>query len=161
MGEDYAEHIRNKALLSYDSRWNAEELAEYLAEEILRKERLEWLKTVIEETVARLNETEKALLAIRYFGRRRKKKETPFSGKPNVGGLNPKTWSERKYFRFQQRLSEKVSGMLIAAGVTKSLFENELIEIELIQKVHRFVERDRTREERLPKRKTAIGTGQV
>ena len=37
VGEDYAEHIRNKALLSYDSAMTTERLAEYLAEEILCK----------------------------------------------------------------------------------------------------------------------------
>ena len=41
--KDYADHITNKALLSYESKKSTEELAEYLAEEILRKERLIWL----------------------------------------------------------------------------------------------------------------------
>ena len=39
VSEDYAEHIRNKALLSYDSGKSAEQLAVYLAEEILQKAR--------------------------------------------------------------------------------------------------------------------------
>ena len=37
VGEDYAEHIRNKAVLSYHSSRSTENLAEYLAQEILRK----------------------------------------------------------------------------------------------------------------------------
>ncbi|MBP3422500.1 MAG: hypothetical protein J6K86_01910, partial [Clostridia bacterium] len=33
--KDYEEHIGNKALLSYDGRWTAEQTAEYIAGEIL------------------------------------------------------------------------------------------------------------------------------
>ena len=67
--EDYAQHIKNKALLSYNSRLTTEALAEYLAEEILHKNRLVWLKEIIEKTVARLPEHERVLLGIRYFGK--------------------------------------------------------------------------------------------
>ena len=55
VGEDYAEHIRNKAVLSYHSPRTTEELAEYLAEEILRKNDLLMLRGVIEKTVEKLD----------------------------------------------------------------------------------------------------------
>ena len=72
VGEDYAEHIRNKALLSYDSAMTTERLAEYLAEEILCKERLEWLKRTVEDVLSRLSDVERTLVAIRYFGKTKK-----------------------------------------------------------------------------------------
>ena len=139
VGDDYAEHIRNKALLSYDSRMDAESLAEYLAEEILRKNCLLWLKGVIEETLTKLNELERALIEVRYFGKKKRIKEFPFPQKKTMDGMNPKFWSERKYFRYQQRLGEKIGGMLTVAGVTKEVFEKELADLEVIKKIHRLV----------------------
>ena len=130
VGEDYAVHIRNKAVLSYNSPRLTEELAEYLAREILRKNNLLWLKGVIEETLAKLDDTERALIGARYFG----KKKIPL----HKEGEEP--WSERTYFRLQQKVGNKVGGMLVVAGVTKDFFDKELSEVELIRKVHRFVE---------------------
>lgn len=135
--EDYAEHIRNKALLSYNSRLTTQELAEYLAGEILHKSRLVWLKEVIEQTMARLSETERALLAIRYFGKNRKLYLRGLERK----GEDPLLWSERKYFRMQQRLGEKVSSMLKIAGVTKALFDSELAEIDIFRKICKYIEK--------------------
>ena len=144
--EDYATHIRNKALLSYNSNTTAERLAEYLAGEILCKERLLWLKKVVSETLEKLSETERSLVSIRYFGRARtklleKRDEEPFC------------WSERKYFRMQNRLSEKLAGMLTAAGLTKDYFDKELAELDEIKKIHRFVEEGRDRKIALDERR--------
>ena len=130
VGEDYAEHIRNKAVLSYNSPHRTEDLAEYLAEEILRKDSLLWLKSVIEKTLGKLNDTERALIETRYFG----KKKIPLNKE------GKRAWSERKYFRCQQRLGEKISGMLTVAGVTKDFFDTRLRGVELIRKIHRYVE---------------------
>lgn len=41
---DWEEHIKNKAFMSYDYRVTTEKLSVYLAEEILRKEKIEKLK---------------------------------------------------------------------------------------------------------------------
>ena len=71
VGKDYEEHIRNKALLSYDSKTNAESLIEYIAEEIICKERLECLKSIVEEFFEKISDTDRALIAIRYFGKSR------------------------------------------------------------------------------------------
>jgi hypothetical protein len=130
VGEDYAEHIRNKALLSYDSGKSAEQLAVYLAEEILRKNCLEWLKDVIEQTLSKMTPLERSLIETRYFGK--KKREDLFP----VG----QAWSERKYFRCQQKVGEKIGGMLSVAGVTKEVFDRELADLDLISKIHRHVE---------------------
>jgi len=72
VGEDYAEHIKNKAVLSYNSPKSTESLAEYLAEEILRKNCLLWLKEVIERTVDKLSALDRGLVEMRYFGKKRK-----------------------------------------------------------------------------------------
>ena len=68
VGDDYAEHIRNKAVLSYNSPLTTERLAEYLTQEIVCKNALEWLKTTVESLMDRLTEEERTLLDIRYFG---------------------------------------------------------------------------------------------
>ena len=138
--EDYAEHIRNKALLSYNSRLTTQELAEYLAEEILHKNRLSWLKNVVEQTLARLSETERTLLEIRYFGKKRKLRFC-LNEQSEQNGEACFVWSERKYFRMQQKVGEKVSAMLKVAGVTKPVFEGELAEIDIFRKVLRYIER--------------------
>ena len=129
VGEDYAEHIRNKAVLSYNSSWKTEDLAEYLAKEILRKNNLLWLRGAIDEVLAKLDETERALIAARYFGKK----------KLNLHKAGEQEWSERTYFRQQQKVSEKVGGMLIVAGVTKEFFDTRLQGVELISKIHRCV----------------------
>ena len=134
VGEDYAEHIRNKAVLSYHSSRSTENLAEYLAQEILRKNDLLWLRKVIEKTLTKLNDTERALVSARYFG----KKKIPL----HKAGEEP--WSERKYFRYQQRLGEKIGGMLTIAGVSKTWFENNLLGVELIGKIYRYLEAGKT-----------------
>ena len=129
VGEDYAEHIRNKAVLSYNSSWRTEDLAEYLAKEILRNNHLLWLRGAIDGVLAKLDETERALIAARYFG----KKKLP------LHEAGEQEWSERTYFRQQQKVGEKVGGMLVAAGVTKEFFETRLEGVELISKIHKFV----------------------
>ena len=129
VGEDYAEHIRNKAVLSYNSSLKTEDLAEYLAKEILRKNNLLWMRGVIEGVLKKLDDTERALIAARYFG----KKKIPLHKE------GEQEWSDRTYFRQQQKVGEKVGGMLVAAGVTKEFFETRLQGVELIDRVYRFV----------------------
>ncbi len=135
VGEDYGQHILNKAVLSYDGRWDTLRLAEHLAEEILQKNRLEWLKSVVERVLDKLTAWERELIAFRYFGKKRKRCE-------NGGGS---AWNDRKYFRMQQRVGEKVAALLASAGITERKFFDELIPIEMIAKVHKFVERSQVR----------------
>ena len=131
VGQDYQIHIRNKAVLSYRNSTDAESLAEYLAGEILNMRRLEWLKGRVELILDKLNEEERTLLSIRYFGKGKKMKGLLEDGK---------RWSERNYFRRQNRLSEKVGAMLCVFGVTKELFVNEFAGLELFKKIYKFVE---------------------
>ncbi len=138
IGTEYAEHIRNRAILSYRSSRSAEELAEYLAEEILRKNRLERLKTTVESVLSRLSERELALIEMRYFGKRKRAASLFVFGK---NGL------PKGYFRMQRRLGEKVDGMLRAAGVTEKRFLEEYAPLEEFRRIWRFVLRNSEREQ--------------
>ena len=139
VGKDYEEHIRNKALLSYDTRIDAESLIEYIASEIIRKERLEWLKSIVEEVLEKLSDTERALIAIRYFGKSRKLCRFTKTKTDEQGILKKESWSERTYFRQQQRLGLKLSAMLKAAGLTEELYQNWFSDMELFKKIEKFI----------------------
>ncbi len=136
VGEDYEEHIRNKAVLSYDSRWQAERLTEYLAEEILRMRRLEWLKGKVEEALSRLTDGERELVALRYFGGGRKRKWLrPREGNP----LRKRIWTERTYFRRQQRLGEKICGLFVLVGISEEVFEQDFAALEPFARIGRYI----------------------
>lgn len=138
VGKDYEEHIRNKALLSYNDGGSAESLAEYLAEEILCQRKLWWLKEKIEEALDGLSDLEKVLVEIRYFGKKRKIRQLLFS---QISALEKgKNWSERKYFRKQEALGKKLGELLAFAGVTKKVAEEELLSMDIFGKVKKFVE---------------------
>lgn len=134
---DYADHIRNKAVLSYRSDKSAESVALYLAGEILEKRDLEWVKGCVEQTLAKLSDVERTLVEIRYFGKERKIK----SPLKNAGNGAFEAWSKRKYFRVQSRLGEKVGAMLEAQGVSEELFEKRLKNTDIFQRVLAFLQR--------------------
>lgn len=133
VGKDYEDHIRNKAVLSYDSRMTAERLAEYIAGEIIVKRNLEALKEDLEKVFGKLEEVENKLLAIRYFGKRKQLCEFL----KNEGGASG--WSERKYFREQNRLGEKVGAMMRSVGLTKERYQAELADLDIFKKIARLV----------------------
>lgn len=138
--KDYEEHIRNRALLSYEGKWTAQQTAEYLAEEILNMRRLEWLKERIEKMLGKLTDVERALTEIRYFGKGRRLKS--FLEKQK-NPLNKRSWTERSYFRYQERLGEKISSLLVLSGVTEEVYERELAPIDVIQKIAKAERRAR------------------
>ena len=125
-------------MLSYDSAWDTERLTEYLAEEILRKERLQWLRSVVGEALKELTDLEKDLVAIRYFGKKRLLQDLQ---KNRFG----ERISERDYFRRQQRLAEKLSGLLREKGVTQDVYMKDFAAVDIFQKIHRFVEEGKDR----------------
>lgn len=137
MEEDYRESIETKALLSYKSQAPAWETAEYLAGEIIQKRRVEWLKERIDRVLERLNDAEKTLLSIRYFGKEKKIKRL-LSTSPVCGEYV--AWSESKYFRVQKRLAEKVGGMLVCEGVTQEAFEKDFAPFPPFNRIYRFVQ---------------------
>ncbi len=136
--KDYEEHIKNKAILSYGSNLSAEEMAEYLAGEILEMRRLEWLKGKLEEVFAKLNAVEKTLLSIRYFGEVDKLKR--LTGRVSVKNpLAPKNWTERTYFRKQIRLGEKLAALLLSVGLTEEVYLRDFARVEIFMKIQRYL----------------------
>ena len=131
--EDYRDHIRNKAVLSYDSRMTAERLAEYIAGEIITKRNLEALKEDLEKVFERLEERENLLLSFRYFGKRKQLREFLKNESGKSG------WSERKYFREQKRLGEKVNAMMRSVGLTEERYQAEFAALDVFQRIARFV----------------------
>ncbi len=124
--QDYEEHIKNKAVLSYFSPQGAEGLAEYLAEEIIEMRKLEWLKGKVEEVLRKLTDLERVLVGIRYFGKRKADGNC--------------AWTERTYFRKQQRLGDKITGLLTQHGLTEEVFLNEYANIQPFQKISKKLE---------------------
>ena len=137
VGKDYEDHIRNRAVLSYNSNTTAEKTAEYIAGEILEMRALEWLKGKVEEVLGRLEETERDLIAIRYFGKRKKLRDFLKSKQED--------WSERKYFRRQAKAAEKVAAMFCGVGLTEEKYLTEFVEMDIFRKIHRFVAEGRDR----------------
>lgn len=133
VGEDYAVHIRNRAVLSYESSLTTEQLAEYLAGEIIEKNRLQWLKNTVKTIIDKLTDEERTLLDIRYFGQTKKLRDF-------LNGQARKGCSERTYFRLQSRLAEKLGAMLFYAGVTQKLYDEEYKNMDIFRKIHKFVE---------------------
>ena len=133
--KDYEEHVRNKALLSYNGRQTAERLAEYLAKEIIRARNLVWLRTSLERVFARLTEEERALVALRYF--RRKGAMKAFLEKT---GQAP--WTDGKTARRQDKLSKKLEAMIRFEGVSEELYKVLFADMELFQKIKKYIERE-------------------
>ena len=131
--KDYEEHIENKAVLSYKSNLSTENLAEYIVGEILEKERLTWLKGVVSGVLDKLNDLERAMVGVRYFGHKRKEKLP--------AGTALGAWSERTYFREQERLGKKLGGMLTAAGLTAEVFEKWFAPTQLFETVHKYAKK--------------------
>ena len=127
---DYAEHIENKAVLSYKSNLTAERLAEYIVGEIIEKQRLIWLKQLVIGVLDKLSQQERVMVAVRYFGKSRKAGEKPFG-----------VWSERTYFREQERLAKKLGAMLTAAGITKEKFDKWFAPTQLFISVHKYTKK--------------------
>ena len=138
VGKDYEEYIRNKAILSYNNRKSAESLAEEIAEELITQNKLLWLKEKVEQVVEKLTEREKKLVELKYWGRRLKKeeKEKIFSDG------NGKIWSERKYFRAQDKLAKKLLSLFVFSGVSEELFEKEYSKMDIFKRAKRLVERE-------------------
>ena len=131
--KDYLCHIRNKAILSHNSNMTAERLAEYIANEIIIKRSLEGLKEDLEKVFGRLQERENQLLSFRYFGKRKQLREFLKNESAKSG------WSERKYFREQKRLGEKVGAMMRSVGLTEERYKKEFADLDIFKRVARFV----------------------
>ena len=141
--KDYEEHVSNKAILSYDGRWTAEQMAESIAEEILEMRRLEWMKNRVKETLDKLSDMEKTLVAIRYFG---KTKGVKLLLKDEKNPLRQKGWTERTYFRKQAKLGDKLGEAFALAGLTEEVFLNEYAEMGIFKGVAQAMKRSKERD---------------
>lgn len=140
IGEEYAIHISNKALLSYKSQKPAEELVEYLAKEIIYKQRLEWLKGFLEGIMDKLDDTEKALLRLRYFSPcKNRKKEIQKENAEVYTAIA--TWTDSSYFRRQNKLAKKIGNMIENAGFSEEIYQKDFAFIDILQCVARFLDR--------------------
>ncbi|MBR2647127.1 MAG: hypothetical protein IKD47_06195 [Clostridia bacterium] len=71
----------------------------------------------------------------------------------NGDGDDKEKWSERAYFRRQQRLSEKVGAMLRASGLTKEKYLQEFASLEIFKKIHQYIEAGKDRKISLDERR--------
>ena len=134
--EAYIEHVKNKALLSCDGRVNTEKLVEHLAEEILHKRRLEWLEEALEKALSTLNEIERGLVGIRFFGEKRNLKSIWQALEEHY---KPKTLGRRKRIRFWEQTLDKLDVALRKAGVTQKCFEEELLDLAIMKRIYKRV----------------------
>ena len=141
--EDYGQHIENKAVLSHRYKGDPCELAEYIAGEILKRRKLVWLKTQLDQLFSNLSEEEYLLLSIRYFGKiSRAKKEERKDGAKIEGAkelLEKYHWSERSYYRKQERVLKKMVAEINRMGINKEVFEKEFLQFEFLRAVYRFL----------------------
>ena len=147
---DYGEHIENRAVLSYKFKGAAESLVEELAEDVLRRRKLAKLKEELDKLFAGFSEEERLLLQIRYFGKIRKAKEEGRTRKREdfpeakaaeekreiIGQLN---WSERSYYRKQNKLFKKIVAAFVRLGLTKEVLEKDYLQYEFLRVVYRFL----------------------
>ncbi|MBR2341828.1 MAG: hypothetical protein IKA72_05420 [Clostridia bacterium] len=137
--EAYSQHIENKAVLSYRYRGDPCELVEYIAEEILKKQKLAGLKRELDCLFDKLSEEEYLLLSIRYFGKisRAKNENVKADGAKEL--IEKYHWSERSYYRKQARVLKKMIAEINRIGITKEVFEKEYLQFEFLKMVYRFL----------------------
>jgi tmRNA-binding protein len=137
--EDYGQHIENKAVLSHRYHGDPCELVEYIAGEILKKRKLEWLKKELDCLLDKFSEEEYLLLSIRYFGKisRAKNEGKKLDGTKEF--LEKYHWSERSYYRKQGRVLKKMVAEINRIGITKEVFEKEYLQFEFFKMVYRFL----------------------
>jgi len=151
MKEDYEVHIRNKAYFSYTGSVSAEKLCEYIAEQILELRALERLKKIIDGIWEKLNETERFLARLKYFGRQKKTTAQAIAQENEITEKTLRSLtSERNYFRRQHRLLKKVGAFLRGAGITEEVFLKEFACIAVLRLAYRFVKAGK--EKRMNKR---------
>jgi hypothetical protein len=131
VSEDYQIHIRNKAVLSHRQSLPAEVVAERIVEVIFEKRCLEWLKEKVEVVLNKLSDLDKALVRMRYFRKSRKEK-LPEGGQG--------VWSERKYFRMQDKLYSKLKSLFVGVGFTEEVFDEHFANREIFRKIGKFLE---------------------
>ena len=135
--KEYKEHIYERAVHSYGGKRDAESAAEYIAQQILNMQALEWLKEILEKTFSKLLEYERTMVALRYFGLKRK------GVREELKKAKKQFSSERSYFRSQEKLLQKIAALVQAAGLDRVYFEKMFLGIEELKPIFRYVEKGR------------------
>jgi hypothetical protein len=102
---------------------------------------------VLDKLFQKLSEEERLLLQVRYFGKIRRAKngerecfsEITKSLKQEV--VEKFRWSERSYYRKQNRLLKKLIAEFNRIGLNKESFEKEWLHYEFLRAVYRFLEK--------------------
>ncbi|MBQ4269230.1 MAG: hypothetical protein IJB97_06250 [Clostridia bacterium] len=146
MEKEYAQHIENKAVLSYAGDQNVERLAEYIVGQVIEKEKIGKLKTLADQVWETLTDVEKTLVAIRYFGAEKKiKRATRATGAGTFRvdeireRLKTAFSNERNYFRRQQRLLKRLAATFRNLGLTEAAFLSEFGDVAFLRKVFETV----------------------
>lgn len=134
--QDYDEHIKNMAILSYRDDGDVERLVEKIGDEIVKKRLLMRLKGLTERVLARLSDVERTLIALRYFGKKRKINR-PICTRKGFGA-----WNESKYFRMQNKLVRRMVSLFCLEGFTKEEFYTCFATMDLFEKLLTYLERD-------------------
>ena len=128
-----AHHIQNKARLSYNGQIDTEKLVGYLAEEILRKRRMEWLQKCLNETLQALTKKERLLIEVYFF---RDWKKIPILKEILVREKKGKAIGRKTMQLIKERTYQKIGECLSEKGVTKELFFKELVKMDVIQYIY-------------------------
>lgn len=139
LGRDYEEHIKNKAMLSYGSRWATEKLTEYIATEIVRKQNVYRLKEELDKILSRLNEEERLLLEARYFGKMDRVRRLFAAQEAGLTKTVVKPWCERTYYRKQAKVLKKIVGLFKAGGMDESNFDETYLDVEYLGLLFQYV----------------------
>ena len=134
MEQSYAEHIRNKAILSYKNTQSTEGLVRYVSKQICRRDKLLWLEDVLNGVMGGLGDIDKALLQIRYFGKNRKNAQTDGAFKEIA------SWSASKYFREQNKLEKRIENLLIRSGLTEQVFDEWFAPMQIFRLINQYLQ---------------------
>ena len=102
-------------------------MAEYILGEIVEKNRLVWLKALVQRVLNGLSERERAFISAKYFGKQSAGLENKKNGESEV--------SESTYFRLQQRLGNKVGEKFVANGLSKEVFDSDFSQMTIFKEL--------------------------
>ena len=141
--EGYLQHIRNRAVLSADSREPAQKIAENLAMAVVEKAKVRKLNELAVAALDKLSTEEKMLLNVRYFGKLDRVKRAfaeKYAGIADEKMRNVPYWSERTYFRKQKKLLTKLTERFLRLGLTKARFLEEFADLDGIGAIYTYIE---------------------
>ncbi len=141
--EGYLQHIRNRAVMSADSREPAQKIAEHLAVAVLEKAKIRRLNQLAVAAMDKLSTEEKMLLNVRYFGKLDRVKRAfaeKYAGIADEKMRPIPYWSERTYFRKQKKLLSKLTERFMRLGLTKEEFVEEYAYLDGIGAIYTYIE---------------------